>query len=115
MGSRRSPAHSGRAEAAPAPRGAQEQGNAKSACLTPAQRRELVASRKVVPLSTAIRAVRGVAEARAVQGRARNDIVSARLCRGPNGLVYRLTVLARDGKVARMTVDATTGKLVDGQ
>jgi uncharacterized membrane protein YkoI len=39
-------------------------------------------------------------------------VVRARLCHGPAGLVYVLTVLAHDGKVARMTVDATSGTVV---
>jgi uncharacterized membrane protein YkoI len=103
---------SGVADAAPAARGAQKQDIAGLECLTPAQRRELVATRKVVPLATAIRAARGMAEARSSRSRAKSDVISARLCRGPNGLVYRLTVLARDGKVARLTVDAASGKLV---
>jgi hypothetical protein len=102
-------------EAAPAARVAQSYGNAKWVCLTPAQRRELVASRKVVPLATALRAVRDMPEARASRARSKGDIISARLCRGPDGLVYRLTVLARDGKVARVAVDAVTGKLVGGE
>jgi hypothetical protein len=101
--------------AAPAPRGAPGQGTANPSCLTPAQRRELVASRKVIPLAMALRAVPGLAEARATRGRSRGDIINARLCRGPNGLVYRLTVLARDGKVAHVTVDAASGKLVEGE
>ena len=33
-------------------------------------------------------------------------VVRARLCRGEAGLVYVLTVLARDGKVAQISVDA---------
>ena len=41
-------------------------------------------------------------------------VVRARLCRGDEGLVYVLTVLARDGKVARLTVDAVKGTLVGG-
>ncbi len=41
-------------------------------------------------------------------------VVRARLCHGPEGLVYVLTVLARDGKVARITVDAVKGTLVGG-
>jgi len=41
-------------------------------------------------------------------------MVRARLCRGKDGLVYVLTVLARDGKVARITVDAVKGTLVGG-
>jgi uncharacterized membrane protein YkoI len=39
-------------------------------------------------------------------------VVRARLCHGKNGLVYLLTVLARDGKVARLTVDAAKGTVV---
>lgn len=73
-------------------------------CLTPDQRRTVVASGKVVPLSKAIRA----AKAR------RNDVVNARLCQGSKGLVYLLTVVARDGKVTRTAIDAQTGKPVEG-
>jgi uncharacterized membrane protein YkoI len=39
-------------------------------------------------------------------------VVQAPLCRGQDGLVYVLTVLARDGKVARIVVDAVKGTLV---
>ncbi|MDT3687327.1 MAG: hypothetical protein RO009_20045 [Pseudorhodoplanes sp.] len=73
-------------------------------CLTPDQRRTVVASGKVVPLSKAIRA----AKAR------RNEVVNARLCQGSKGLVYLLTVVARDGKVTRTAIDAQTGKPVEG-
>ncbi len=41
-------------------------------------------------------------------------VVRARLCRSDDGLVYVLTVLAHDGKVARLTVDAVKGTLVGG-
>jgi uncharacterized membrane protein YkoI len=41
-------------------------------------------------------------------------IVRARLCHGPDGLVYVLTVLAHDGKVAQIAVDAIKGTLVGG-
>ena len=41
-------------------------------------------------------------------------VVRARLCHGPDGLVYVLTVLAHDGKVARIAVDAVKGTLVGG-
>ena len=40
--------------------------------------------------------------------------MSARLCRGSDGLVYVLTVLAHDGKVAQIVVDAVKGALVGG-
>jgi uncharacterized membrane protein YkoI len=41
-------------------------------------------------------------------------VVRARLCHGPDGLVYVLTVLAHDGRVARIAVDAVKGTLVGG-
>jgi uncharacterized membrane protein YkoI len=39
-------------------------------------------------------------------------VVQARLCHSQDGLVYVLTVLAHDGKVARIIVDAAKGTLV---
>jgi len=41
-------------------------------------------------------------------------VVRARLCHGADGLVYVLTVLAHDGKVARIEVDAVKGTLIGG-
>jgi uncharacterized membrane protein YkoI len=46
-------------------------------------------------------------------------VVRARLCHNDiagkdGGLVYMLTVLAHDGKVARIAVDAVKGTLVGG-
>jgi uncharacterized membrane protein YkoI len=73
-------------------------------CLTPAQRRTVAASGKVVPLAKAIRAARA----------RKTDVVDAKLCKGPKGLVYLLTLLAQDGKVTRATVDAASGLLSDG-
>jgi hypothetical protein len=46
------------------------------------------------------------------RGPGRRVVVRARLCHGAAGLVYVLTVLARDGKVARLTVDAASGTVV---
>lgn len=77
---------------------------ANTQCLTPAQRRSVAASGKVVPLSRAIRAARA----------RKTDVVDAKLCKGPKGLVYLLTLLAQDGKVTRATVDAASGLLTDG-
>jgi hypothetical protein len=102
------------ADAAPASP-AREAEPGKLVCLSQAQRRELVAARKVVPLATALRAVRGMADARVRRSSTKSDIINARLCRGPDGLVYRLTVLARDGKVVTLSVDAVSGKLVGGE
>jgi uncharacterized membrane protein YkoI len=73
-------------------------------CLSKEQQRTAIVSGKAVRLGVALKAVKR-----------RGDVVRARLCEGENGLVYVLTVLARDGKVTRVTVDATSGSvLTDG-
>jgi len=72
-------------------------------CLSQKERRSLIDSGAVLRLAAAVHAIRGH-----VQG----TLVRARLCRRPEGLVYLLTVLAHDGKVARVTVDAAKGTLV---
>ena len=63
------------------------------ACLDQKERRAEVESGRVVRLDTALRAVRS---------KMPGTLVRARLCHGNDGLVYVLTVLARDGKVARL-------------
>ena len=78
---------------------------AEHACLDQRERRAEIETGKVVRLSVAIRAAKS---------RMAGALVRARLCRGKDGLVYVLTVLARDGKVARITVDAVKGTLVGG-
>jgi uncharacterized membrane protein YkoI len=75
-------------------------------CLTRAEQRVAVSRGQAVPLAAAIKAARGHSRGR--------QVVKAQLCREPKGLVYVLTVLARDGKVARLTVDAVKGTLVGG-
>lgn len=77
---------------------AQEQG-----CLTRDEQQNAVTDGKAVPLASALKAV---------QGRGR-QVVRAQLCRAANGLVYVLTVLARDGKVTHARVDAASGGLID--
>jgi uncharacterized membrane protein YkoI len=74
-------------------------------CLDQKERRAEIESGRVVRLDTAMRAARS---------KMPGTVVRARLCRGNDGLVYVLTVLARDGKVARLTVDAAKGTLADG-
>jgi hypothetical protein len=73
------------------------------ACLDQRERR--AEAGKLISLAAAMRAARS---------RMPGAVVRARLCHGPDGLVYVLTVLARDGKVARITVDAVKGTLVGG-
>jgi uncharacterized membrane protein YkoI len=74
-------------------------------CLSQRERRVEAESGKLVRLAVAIHAAKV---------RAPGAVVRARLCRGTEGLVYVLTVLAHDGKVARITVDAVKGTLVGG-
>ena len=75
------------------------------ACLDQKERRAEIESGRVVRLATA---------ARAARSKMPGTLVRARLCHGNDGLVYVLTVLARDGKVTRLTVDAVKGTLVGG-
>jgi len=75
-------------------------------CLSPEQRRLVIASRKAIPLAKALRT------AKAQLG---GEVVRARLCREGNELVYVLTVLAHDGKVTLATVDGTSGAFIGGR
>jgi uncharacterized membrane protein YkoI len=77
----------------------------RKTCLSPEQRRAAIAARKAVPLTRAMRTVKT---------RIAGDVVNARLCEHRRGLVYLLTVLARDGKVTQAMVDATDGHWLDG-
>jgi uncharacterized membrane protein YkoI len=72
-------------------------------CLDQKERRAENASGAVVRLATAIHAAKS---------RMPGTVIQARLCHGQDGLVYVLTVLARDGKVARIVVDAVKGTLI---
>jgi len=74
-------------------------------CLNPKERRAETESGKLVRLTVAIHAAKS---------RMPGTVVRARLCHGPDGLVYVLTVLAHDGKVAQIAVDAVKGTLVGG-
>jgi uncharacterized membrane protein YkoI len=77
----------------------------RKACLTPEQRRAAIAAHKAVPLTRAVRTVKT---------RIGGEVVNARLCEREKGLVYVLTVLARDGKVTQAMVDAADGHWLDG-
>jgi len=84
---RAEPAHPARAEPA-------------RSCLNQKERRVAIESGHLIRLSAAMHMAK-----RRMPG----AVVRARLCRGPDGLVYVLTVLARDGKVGRIAVDAVKG------
>ncbi len=73
-------------------------------CLSRDQQRAAIADGSAVPLARAIRALR----------RTPKDVVRARLCQDSGRLIYLLTVLARDGKVRRVTVDAQNGTVLSG-
>jgi uncharacterized membrane protein YkoI len=75
------------------------------ACLDQKERRAESEAGRVVHLAAAMHAAK-----RRMPG----TVVRARLCHGHDGLVYVLTVLAHDGKVARLTIDAVKGTLVGG-
>src|SRR4051812_36564552 len=88
----------------PSPAGAADE--ASPACLNRAEQRSAVASQKAVPLSAAIKSLR--------QRGQRGEIVRAALCNRGDKLVYELTLLARNGKVTRSTVDAANGEPMTG-
>jgi uncharacterized membrane protein YkoI len=72
-------------------------------CLNQKERRALVENGTVLRLAAAVHAVRTNAP---------GTLVRARLCRRADGFAYVLTVLAHDGKVMHVTVDAVKGTLV---
>jgi uncharacterized membrane protein YkoI len=75
------------------------------ACLNQKERRTEAESGKLVRLEAAMHTA---------HTRMAGTVVRARLCHGADGLVYVLTVLAHDGKVARIEVDAVKGTLIGG-
>ena len=75
-------------------------------CLSPEQRRAVIASRQAIPLGKALRAAKA---------RLGGEVVRARLCKEGSELVYVLTVLAHDGKVTLATIDGTSGAFIDGR
>lgn len=77
----------------------------RNRCFTPEERRAKIASHAVIPLAKAMRALKV----------ARRDVVRASLCERNERLVYVLTLLGRDGKVTRATVDADNGTVIVGR
>jgi uncharacterized membrane protein YkoI len=74
-------------------------------CLTRAEQRAAIAAGQAIPLA----AVR-----RILRQHMAGELVRARLCQESGRLIYLLTVLSRDGRVRRVTVDATNGTVVGG-
>jgi uncharacterized membrane protein YkoI len=74
-------------------------------CLSRNEQRAAIADGRAVPLASARHALRL---------KMPGELVKARLCHGPDRLIYLLTVLARDGKVRHVTVDAANGAVIGG-
>jgi uncharacterized membrane protein YkoI len=81
--------------AATAPAGAADH------CFSRNEQKAKAAAHAVVPLSRVIRQVKP-----------HGEVIRARLCEHGGKLVYLLTVLAADGKVAHTNVDAADGALL---
>ena len=79
----------------------------RRACLTKAEQRAAVASHRAISLGRAIRSAHR-------HGR-HGEALRARLCHRGSRLVYVLTLLARNGKVTRVTVDAANGSVISGR
>jgi hypothetical protein len=79
-------------------------------CLSREEQRAAIAAGSAMPLASVIELLK----------LGQREVVRARLCRGSgqaseppsDRLVYLLTLLGRDGKVRRTTVDAATGTMV---
>jgi uncharacterized membrane protein YkoI len=82
---------------------ASSEGRPDASCLSSGDALEAVTARQVVEPTAALgRAREAVPDA---------DVLRAALCRGPDALVYRITVLRHDGRLIRVTVDAPSGKV----
>ncbi|WP_375458400.1 PepSY domain-containing protein [uncultured Enterovirga sp.] len=86
------------AGAAPPPKPHRE-----TACLSSGDAAEAVTMHKVIAPAEALGKARGAVP--------NADVLRASLCRDPDALVYRITVLRPDGRVVRVTVDAPSGKV----
>ncbi|MFN3658070.1 MAG: PepSY domain-containing protein [Pseudolabrys sp.] len=80
---------------------------ARNSCLGKAEQRAAVSANQAISLAQAIKSLRAHGK--------RAEVVRARLCRRGDGLVYVLTLLARNGKVTRATIDAANGELINGR
>jgi uncharacterized membrane protein YkoI len=76
--------------------------SAKADCLPMASARPLVKAGQVIPIMAALRAARDAA---------RGEVIDGRLCQSGSGYQYVVTFLASDGRVARVSVDAQTGRV----
>lgn len=76
---------------------------ALASCLSQGEMREAVAAGQAIPAVNATRAAQG-----AYPGA---EVTRVELCSAGGGLVYRITLLQRDGRVVQVDVDAGSGAL----
>jgi uncharacterized membrane protein YkoI len=81
--------------------GATATASAGDHCFSRNEQKAKAAAHAVVPLSRAMRQVKQ-----------HGEVIRARLCESNGHLVYLLTVLGRDGKVAQTGIDAANGALL---
>ncbi len=74
-------------------------------CLSAAERRTAIAENRAQPLASVTARLHS-------NPNVKGELVGARLCREDDVLVYRLTVLERNGKVVRANVRAEDGALL---
>jgi hypothetical protein len=71
-------------------------------CLSGNEQRAAIGTGMAVPLASVM----------SMLHLAPREVVKARLCQEPDRLIYMLTLLGRDGRVKRATVDAANGAVV---
>lgn len=76
----------------------------QAGCLTSEELREAVRAGHAVPAVDATRIARSAAV---------GEVLRVRLCREHDRLMYHVTTLARDGRVARVTIDGHSGKVAE--
>ena len=81
--------------------GAAAPADAADHCFSRNEQKAQAAAHTVVPLSRVKRQVKP-----------RGELIGARLCERDGHLVYLLTLLAADGKVAQASIDAASGALL---
>jgi uncharacterized membrane protein YkoI len=77
---------------------------AQQQCMTHDEMREFVGAGRAVPPAAATRSAREVAP---------GELVRIRLCRSEDRMIYHITTLRRDGRVAHVTIDGASGKVAE--
>ncbi len=78
--------------------------SAPRACLSDADARVQVQMHKLIGVEQAL----GAAKAKA-----KGDLISAHLCQVPDGFMYRIAIIGREGRVVKLLVDAASGHIVE--